>query len=474
MAGRSVSPGAALLRSSRMFSMPAPIPPPPGDYSGATTHFSPTATINFPTHLSVTTPSTSRINGDWGFKRNFPLKTTTTTTIPLVRVRQVDSTEHVTDFQTSSDHTITLKKFQELSMAISVPSDPEDIHGAKKQHVNPRSVFEEDGDVTALDDKTALETENKRWKFKGPWLAGMTDGDFSRYLEKTVRTKRPEFRAYLKEVLAKDMTEDQQRQARAELAAEMPAAVTSSDITESQLIDYLKRLRDDRMQLYTLVSRFLDLAPVSGETGLGPLGRWPAEQQREVNSPSPYGANGPPITHPSAGLSYLRTMNYQENHPVYGPQLQRTPVQTRVLMPRSPPAGHFHVSLGIAGFVAATKQDSTFNLSNQAQSQNRTGVALHSLDLTNRGGAKLFAVPQTASVDSNGSLRLTIDESNPEARLVAQEKIGEADVYHSHMKGQVNPDVPLNPRSQPRHGKWQAGSAQGYGFGIRSKSNGKQ
>ncbi|KAI1150822.1 mitochondrial ribosomal protein MRP51 [Nemania diffusa] len=463
MAARSVSPGAALLRASRMFSMPNPIAASPGDYSSATKHHSGTSTIPYPTHLTVTTPSTSRINGDWGFKRPLPLKTTTKQTFPLVRIRQVDSMEHVTDFQSASDHTMTLKKFQELNLPISVPVARSIDRDLLARH--PKSVFEEDGDVTAIEPEQAQSIENKRWKFKGPWLAGMTDGEFSKWLEKKVRTRRAEFRDYLKETYAKELTEEQTSQAiRDELP--VPPEVSASHITEIQFIDYLRDLREDRLVLFRHVGRFLDLAPLSTESKF--ISTMKPNRAQQFDKENPYGTKGPPITHPSAGLSYLRTANFTDNHPIYGPQKYHPPVKARVLKPRNPNAGVHEPALGVAGFVAHRPTDQRvlgFSYNSPR------AVALSRLELERHGGAKLFYKLDSATVDSSGKINISIsDPGNSMAELVVKELLGEdseeSDVYADSMLSSATPEIPRNPRSHripPTTHIY--GSRESYGLG---------
>ncbi|KAI0489768.1 mitochondrial ribosomal protein MRP51 [Xylaria cf. heliscus] len=464
MAARSVSPGAALLRSSRMFSMPNPIPASPGDYSSATKHQSATATAPYPTHLSITTPATSRINGDWGLKRPLPLKTTIKQTIPLVRIRQMDSTEHITDFQSASDHTMTLKKFQELNLPISVPVVRENEMNSLASQ--PTSVFEEDGDITALEPEQARSTENKRWKFNGPWLAGMTDGEFNKWLEKNVRSRRAEFRAYLKETHAKELTEEQTRQAiQDELP--VPPEVTPDSITEVQFIEYLRDLRQDRLVLYRHVSRFLDLAPLTTEPKY--IASMKYHRSQKFDRPNPYGALGPPITHPSAGLSYLRTYNFIDNHPIYGPQKYHPVVKARVLKPRNTGTGVHDPVIGIAGFVAERPFEQRY-LGHAMQNSPR-GSALARLELDQRGGAKLYYRADSATVDSSGRLRINIsDPAHPAVVCVVQELLGEGDmkmdVYKNSMQDswttEISPDITPSP---PRRATHMYGSRTNYGLG---------
>ncbi|OTA90295.1 hypothetical protein M434DRAFT_398076 [Hypoxylon sp. CO27-5] len=454
--------------------MPAPIPVPPGDYSLATKHYSPTATINHPTHLTVTTTSSSRVNGDWGFKRPFPLKTTTNTTYPLIRIRQVDSTEHVTDFQSASDHTITLQKFQELNLPISVPPGGT-AYETESYTRNPKSVFEEDSDVTALNEQQKVELANKRWKFTGPWLAGMTDGDFSKFLEKKVRGRRPEFRAFLKETLAAERTADRIEKARLAGETTEPPKISASDITDAQLTDYLRELRQERMTLYNLVSRFLDLAPIELAIEYRLLGRLAIGKPKELSRGSPYGANGPPITHPSAGISYLRTRNFQENHPLYGPQKHHLPVEGRVLKPTNQATHNFMPTIGVAGFVGSVSaQDTLFNATKLKSS--KFGKALREIELEKYGGSKVYVQPTNATIDSRGNVCINIGEADSQAEEVQKEFEGKSNVFEDELKALQEPEIPRNPRRTPTTfsappGSRVTGSASSYGFRPPAKSN---
>ncbi|KAI1823094.1 mitochondrial ribosomal protein MRP51 [Xylaria intraflava] len=472
MASRSVSPGAALLRSSRLFSMPNPIPSSPGDYSTATKHQSTTATAPYPTHLTITTPSTSRVQGDWGLKRPLPLKTTTKQTFPLVRIRQLDSIEHITDFQSASDHTMTLKKFQGLNLPISVPvSRPTDQLSASSIN-RPKSVFEEDRDVTAIEPEQAQAMENQRWKFKGPWLGGMTDGEFNKWLAKKVRPRRAEFHAFLRETLARELTnEAKQNAVRDKLP--MPPEVKASEISAAQFMDYIRDLRVDRFALLRHISRFLDLAPVSLVTETSYLATMKIGRSQELSRENPYSVGGPPITHPSAGISYLRTSNFLDNHPIYGPQKYHPMVKARVLKPRNPATFVSQPIIGLAGFVV----DSPFDqkIFGRATTLPPRSKALTNLDLENPGGSKLYYKPDFASVDSRGKVNISVsDPPNLESELVAKEMVGENDttddVYANAMEGTFAPEMNSRPVRRFAERTTQAwGSRETYGFGLDKK-----
>ncbi|OAA50473.1 hypothetical protein NOR_00923 [Metarhizium rileyi] len=421
MGSRAVSPGGALLRTSRMFSVPKPLPEPPSTSLHIGDHKSATMTRQYPQHQSITTPLSSREKGDWGYKRPFPLKSTMTTSTPMIRVKKVDSVENVTDFASAADHSLSLEKFQELHVAMSAPRCKMPA-GLTSTSLWPKSVFEEDLDST---DTQSGRSDDKRWKFRGPWLARMGEGEFVRYLRKTVQPKRAQFRALLKRKLAEDITMNQNKTAM-EKGTHVPPRIEVRDITEAHFSEYLRTLRNDRATLYGLVSEFLDLAPLSVPIGLM-QGIQKANPSLEWKSPD--GKSGPPPSHPSAGISYLRTNSFMENHPVYGPQARRTPTLARVVYPR---AGFKPAKLGVGGFVADVPSgDNEFNFRFQRPriqaSKLLNGIA--HLDTTTYGGAKAYIEAKTATVDTSGRVVLQLQETHPEAQVIAKESKGKSHIY---------------------------------------------
>ncbi|POS71100.1 hypothetical protein DHEL01_v210505 [Diaporthe helianthi] len=428
-ASRTMSPGGALLRASRMFSLPQPIPPPPGDYQAATSYNSETATKAFPTLQTVTSPETFRQRGDWGFKRNLPLRSTARTSTPYLRIKQVDSMEHVTDFASAADHTLSLEKWQEMNIPINLPHFILDSPTMTIAHMDtkPESVFESKYDFTALDSDKKKQAGQMRWKYGGPWLANMTEGDFQKYIKNTVRPRKTEFRQFLRENLARRLTKDNKDHA-AEVGGEEAIVavqeVQPGDITEEQLTDYLRELRLDRYGLYDLVGEFLDLAPIEPPAPdfVNMLGGIAPGQKRTVDKENPYALHGPPITHPSAGLSYLRTSAYIDNHPAYGPQKHHPPVKGRVFITSNDVARIGKSgTLGVGGFVVGTKQ---------LDKDHRTSRT-HNFDPSAQGGQKLWTQIYSAQINSNGRVLLHAEEADPFTRMVQEEMVGEKQVFHN-------------------------------------------
>ncbi len=375
----------------------------------------------------------------------------------------MDSTEHVTDFQSASDHTMTLKKFQELNMPISVPTARAyDKNILARQ---PKSVFEEEGDVTAIEPAQEQSIENKRWKFKGPWLAGMTDGEFSKWLEKNVRTRRAEFRAYLRERYAEELTKAQTKQAE-EAKLPVPPEIKANEITELQFIDYLKDIRQDRLDLFRHVRRFLDLAPLAKEMQYISTVR--VDRPQIFDRENPYSTVGPPITHPSAGLSYLRTPHFMDNHPIYGPQKYHPVVKARVLKPANHVLGVHEPVIGVAGFV--TERPTDQRMLGRAAWSSR-GTAASWLDLEARGGTKLYYKLDSATIDSSGRVRLSISDAvNATMEDVAKEMLGDdgvkSELYMDAIGDSLTPDALRYPKNRPLQKRTHIyGSRQSYGFG---------
>ncbi|KAL4724831.1 hypothetical protein ACLX1H_008278 [Fusarium chlamydosporum] len=383
-------------------------------------------TRQYPQYQAITSPLSSREKGDWGFKRPFPLKSTLTTSTPLIRVKQVDSIESVTDFASAADHALSLEKFQEMRIAMSIPKGKDTSATSFTTDTWHKSVFEEDLDFTT---HRKGRKDDKRWKFNGPWLARMTEGEFIAYLEKHVRPRRAMFKKLLLERFIQSLNAEMAKSAM-EQGVKAPKKITARDISTIRYIDYVRSLRDDRAALYGLVSKFLDLAPLGQPVGI--IQTFLAGGENAA-AESPYGKSGPPPSHPSAGISYLRTNSFMENHPVYGPQKQRTPTLARVVYPRQGPSA---AKLGVGGFVADSPPgDNEFNNRNPSRarvsSNKKMLTGISHLDTTTFGGAKAYVSPETATVDPSGRVVVQLREAQTEAQLIAREAKGRAKVYNS-------------------------------------------
>lgn len=420
--GRTLSPGGALLRASRLFSIPSALPTPPGDHQGASSSFSDTATKTYPILQTVTVPDVFRQRGDWGFKRNFPLRTTVEES-PFLQIKQVDAMEQVTDFATADPHTLNLKRMDEMNVAISTPHA---TSGLNESMYGPRfqSVFEDHFDFTALNPERILAAGQNRWKYRGPWLANLTHGEFQQFLKKQVRGRRAEFRKVICEHLAQKQTQAAQQRAMDEATGDAVREVRPDEITDEHVTEFFRVARRHHDELYGLISKFLDLAPIE-HNEFDVIGSMAPNQSKEVNPQDPYAQYGPPVTHPSAGLSYLRTTAFLENHPVYGPQKSHPPVKARVLgISERVPA-----KAAVGGFVA----NSFGNLNK-----------LVGMEYLARGGTKEWVQVTSAQIDSKGRPILMVKQAGGTEKLIQREMVGETRVFRDQVDQPMTEDIPIN------------------------------
>ena len=173
---RLSSPSANLLRNSRLFALPQPLAPSVTNASSTPINHSDTATTPYPTHAAIETYRESRNKGDWGLKRPLPLKSTAGRDASFIRIKDgIDTREHITNFEQAGDHVWTLRKFQALNIPV--------LFEATTRHLTlgeDRTPFEERFINTAGPDE--LREGAKRWRMKGPWIAGMSNADFENWL----------------------------------------------------------------------------------------------------------------------------------------------------------------------------------------------------------------------------------------------------------------------------------------------------
>ena len=416
MKASKLSPTANLLRNSRLFSLPPPLPRPSHDVFTSTRNTSESATLPYPTHAAIETPQSSLSRGDWGLKRPLPLRATTETSTPTVRVDAVDTWEHITNFESAADHVLTLRKWQELNLPVSVPgsgrrrTQSSDVSNGLSYDLH-KSVFEKERDNTVSEEQSQLQGF-QRWKFKGPWLAGKSEGEFNEYLQKEIRRRKPEFQQFLRKRCSEEKSRNLKQAAtdRGEYHDELKE---SPQVTEEEYVSYVKRLRHNDSTLSTIIHQFLDLPepPAPAPKTQPPtslLG--PSVDNRKSSSTSLYSETGPPETHPSAGLSYLRTTTYLTNHPKLGPQLRKPPIRGRVLRPMRDASSRSNKPLiGIAGIVAEDVERRNF-------SKEEPGLSRYSGTIV--GGAKTWYHPTQASIDAQGRIKFSIDPADDDTTAI--------------------------------------------------------
>ncbi|PSK33963.1 hypothetical protein B9Z65_8289 [Elsinoe australis] len=449
------SPTARILRSSRFFCMPPPLPQPSVDIltSQGSVRTSDTATLPYPSKQAITAPASSRHRGDWGLKRPLPERTNNTST-PHVRINAMDTLEHITDFESAADHTLTLKKSQEMNVWMTQAHRRKTGHGTSLP-----SAFDEALDYTAIQGPAAargaipglsetninklplgvqrtlrLRSLNRvlqdqgqkpvRWKTDGPWLPAMSEIDFEKYLRDVVsRPKiREEFREFLLRVGVERKrlrTEEQLRQETG-FDPENPEDIARlNDLAkveneDAEIDHFMLELRENNDTLSStlpgLIQEFFDLPPLpKAAPGEDPSHAKITESLRRERNDTP------PATHPSAGLSYIRSKAFMENHPVHGPMSLHTPVQARVLRPRKIVQGpQENATIGVGGFVTKDITAKGF-MNSDPQSNDNKGLQF---DFETPGGNKLWVTPKQAHIDDSGRVRLAIEYPDKEAVAV--------------------------------------------------------
>ncbi|KAJ5172597.1 hypothetical protein N7492_005190 [Penicillium capsulatum] len=403
MASARLSPTANLLRKSRLFALPQALQTPQDPPSSRTVKESDTATLPYPIRASIVTPRKSLARGDWGLKRPLPSKLTSEKSPrPVVRLQALDTYEHVTDFESAADHTATLEKFQELHMPMSLPSKVNYATSVIPRHQSP---FETHLDNTETS-RTLGEPGAKQFRHSGPWLAGQTEAEFVEYLDQ-VRRRKPELLQELRERLVAKRFAERRKQAQDN--GEDLENLQPPTVTDAEFQTHLKTLRADPMALGPAIFELLDLSSppaVPSER----IGRKYFQSPVTRLSAAEYAVSGPPKTHPSAGLTYTRSHALTYNHPEHGPQAYQRPVEARILRPKGKFRGRSSKAIaGIGGIAVEDLNAITFN-------DQGLPPGLTHFDATIPGGAKYWASPIRAAVDSEGRIGLSSYRASASAK----------------------------------------------------------
>ena len=433
MATQRLSPTARLLRGSRLFSIPPPLPKPSSD------HGSDTATLPYPTHAAIETTQSSLSRGDWGLKRPLPQKSTRGTSTPTIRIEAIDSINHITDFNSAADHVLTLRKWQEMGLPISMPQTRTVTSSSQTLLTPTKSVFEQHLDSTDTNGGRGSD-DMTRWKFRGPWLAGKTEGEFTDYLKKEIKRRRPEFRRFLRKCLQEKTVADLRRTA---IDRGESGQVQESVMTEQQFKLTLRELRqpERREELQEYIKRFLDLPGLdekASEPRNSPLGY----STRGIGTTE--SDQGPPKTHRSAGLSYLRKTSHVPNHPILGPINTQPPIQGRILVSASQGPQQQKIMIGVGGVIAEGLPATNVVVDKRDPIP---GWTRYDPDI--EGGAKIWVHPQRANIDSSGRINLRLQLASKQTLAVWE---GEEEKPLSEVVKANDRDVPdLAPsQSQPR------------------------
>jgi hypothetical protein len=307
-------------------------------------------------------------------------------------VHALDTYEHVTDFESAADHTMTLEKFQEMHIPMSLPFKVNYATSVMPRHQSP---FETHLDNTQ-NSQGLHETGAKQFRHTGPWLAGQNEAEFAAYLKQVTRNKPEIMRKLREQFVAKRSAE--LRKVAQDNGEDLEAI--PSTVTDAEFNTYIKTLRDDPFALGPVIFELLDLAspPAVPSERIGRKFYQPSGTK--LSSPE-YAITGPPKTHPSAGLSYTRSHALIKNHPKFGPQAYQRPVEARVLRPKGRFKGRMARALaGIGGIAVEDLNSMTFV-------EQGTPPGLTFFDASIPGGGKYWVTPIRAAIDSEGRIGLS-------------------------------------------------------------------
>jgi hypothetical protein len=494
---QSLSPTANLLRNSRLFALPTPLPRPNvGETFGAgITRASETATLPYPTHQAIVTTKSSLARGDWGLKRPLPARSRLVqVSDPVLRVTQLDTIEHVTDFDSASDHVRTRQKWEELG--VPMMKGMSQMRDYDLSGIPPGGAFEVRDDTTSYDTTMGMDEaglylqalkksaqkngsnskqykpfkpppvdaavhNSKRWKHDGPWLPGMNAEDFTVYLSKEVEKRRAEFNTYLKEFVKNEIYKTRQ------LAASTSGEQAPMDMEEAE------KWQKERSEKWAQISGQDIQAGIKAlrrETANNPLGsqlvtklilpflRLPTikfkntayaedASNRDIEQYQFDQETAPLSTHPSAGLGYLQTRSYIANHPILGPQSSPSPVPARVVQPRTTSRGKdTYARLGVGGFVANDQYRST-DRSSASFANMSNARDVETIDVDTVGGKKVLVQPMFGSVANDGRIHIKLKRSTGAEIQVARGELEDKPPVRENMDNDPLRDLSSMGRS---------------------------
>ncbi|KAI8938518.1 hypothetical protein NX059_004404 [Plenodomus lindquistii] len=238
---QSLSPTANLLRNSRLFSLPNPLPKPPvGESLGSgVTKASDSATLPYPTHQAIATTKSSLARGDWGLKRPLPQRShLVQVSDPVLRITQLDTIEHITDFDSAADHVRTRQKWE----AMGVPM----MKGMAQMRENDISATMPTGAFEIRDDTTSYDTELGLDE-PGLYLKALKDNVKMRAhaMKKTFET------SWLEKRRAKEAEWNAQGATEADRAEQVKAFEQERRTARKQLQEQLSKLRSSSFTPFT-------------------------------------------------------------------------------------------------------------------------------------------------------------------------------------------------------------------------------
>lgn len=473
-----LSPAASLLRNSKLFALPPAIALPVAPPSSSEIQHSDTATTPFPRFAAIETTETCGKVGDWGFKRALPSKSFKNTNNPVVRlVRGIDTAEHVADFESAADHTLTLRKFSELDHPLKLAETDTISKGiardlrngvfrassdnttnltstspykagysglygeasasAVRAELPPKLRKQEDGqtqqDLGTSDRKRGMLSSRiplKRWRYTGPSLAAISGEQFEEYLKGLGQEEKTRLFDQIRDQVVLD------KQTKSRDQGVLNEEFKKEDVTEQELQDHIRYLRETPSVFGPMIAKVLDLPFVQPPDRHRDNPNWWDYGRSTLASPI-WGTEGTPATHPSAGLSYTAG-THSVNHPKYGPQAVNHPVVTRAVRKQARVVNQ-STTYGVAGFIMTGADGS------RAQFGAKPFVKAD-------GGMKAAVVPAQAYIHANGSLRMRVEETSNfdvlDDKAVTKTELSEA-LYRAQLNAEAGRESDMSRETQP-------------------------
>jgi hypothetical protein len=312
----------------------------------------------------------------------------------------------------------------------------------------------------------------KRWKYGGPSLPAMKEGDFDLYVTKAIRSRKEEFRKFMIERLVDKRVRDERIRSKDRFARQLSAhriQQIRQEVEQNYEVEE-KRLREEHArkhlgsELTAAIYEFLDLPDVLTKTSNTKTQNLADSLMSNLSS----GNENPATTHPAAGLSHLRSNAVLDNHPLWGPQAERTPVLARVVRPRVTIGGQDSAAyIGVGGIVTREKSitaGSSWPRDRFARREEGLPVEEQWLDANRMtqeidpdlpNGNKIWVQPEAARIDAKGNIMLNTSRSSKEAIAV---KTAKEEPILEATSTTIYTQPPLAPA-----GTW--GNAN-YGFGL--------
>lgn len=513
---RHLSPGAQLLRSSRLFSVPPPLPKPSINFEGGSFYrYSETATTPYPTHQAIVTPASALHRGDWGLKRPLPDKLVSKTTNPTIRVTGIDTIEHVTDYESAADHARTLEKFTELGLSIS----RRDILRAVDAFFDHTSAFESKHDITARDplempsetlaDYQLRGSKPKRWKYTGPALATFTHGEFNKFLKQKLKGKKDTFMAFLKPRLHKGYLEYETRQAM-EQSRSLVGVYAAKKILEARFYQWLTYLGKDAFAAFLQNKNSSGIAFKSEADTF--IANHAAEHEAELSAHATQLSENFRNTYAQRFEDYAKSWIISERQdkttasklnnvirefldmPQLDPDKSSSTLENFNIVDREPRTFSTHPSAGLGYLrtnnvlqnhpllgpqehktpvparvlqprfltrnqrtavlgVAGFAVNEPTNVAGQAMSYDQSFSGVAAFDITTAGGRKVWVHSKEATIDPRGKVRLQVGQGSSAAVNIRNNTLETAATVRSTIAGRGNGRaLPLSGSELKRYG----------------------